>query len=133
MWNEQRFPSKAKVIDCGLGESNLVNLAAGIASVGHTVFIYGVAGFIIHRYEQLKFGARNFGSKFGKIIICNAGKVGYEKFGLGHRLDDDISLMETLKIPTYEPEDEYEFNNILKQIRNEKNGIWYIRLGRDVC
>ena len=131
MWNQTRFPTKAKVLDCGLGESNLLNVAGGLASTGNTVFIYGVCGFIIHRFEQLKFSCKHFGSEFGKLIICNAGKYGYEKFGIGHQLDDDKEIMEILKIPFYDPETLEEFQNILNNIRNEKNGIWYIRLGKD--
>lgn len=137
MWNKKRFPSKAKVINCGLGESNLLNVAAGLASENNTVFIYGVCGFIIHRYEQLKFSCRDFGATKGKIIICNAGKYGYEKFGPGHYLDDDKEIMETLKIPFFDPETIEDFQNIINNIRKEKNGkngkngIWYIRLGKD--
>jgi transketolase len=132
MWNENRFPSEAKVIDCGLGESNLVNVAGGLASNGNTVFIYSVAGFIIHRYEQLKFSCKHFGSLAGKIIICNAGKYGYDKFGIGHQLDDDKPLMKSLKIPFYDPETLEEFQQVLNKLRKKKNGIWYIRLGKDL-
>ena len=131
MWNNKRFPTKAKVIDCSLGESNLLNIAGGLASQGKTVFIYGVAGFIIHRLEQLKFSCKYFGSYTGKIIICNAGKYGYEKFGIGHSLDDDYQIMKMLDIPFYDPTDLIEFNQILNQIQERKNGIFYIRLGKD--
>lgn len=131
MWNKTKFPTDAKVIDCGLGESNLVNMAGGLASTGNTVFIYGVAGFIIHRLEQLKFSCKHFGSHFGKIIICNAGKYGYEKFGIGHQLDDDYEIMKMLDIPFYDPVDCDEFQTILSQLESRQTGIWYIRLGRD--
>jgi transketolase len=131
MWNTERFPSKAKIINCNLGESNLVNVAAGIASEGNTVYIYGVAEFIIHRYEQLKFSAREFGSHYGKIVIVNAGKYGYEKFGAGHLLDDDLDIMKALKISFYDPETLYEFKNNLAEINSYPNGIFYIRLGKD--
>ena len=132
MWNQIRFPTKAKIIDCGLGESNLVNMAGGLASTGNNVFVYGVAGFIIHRYEQLKFSCKYFGSNYGKIIICNAGKYGYEKFGAGHSLDDDYDIMKILDIPFYDPVDENEFIKVLAIIERSKPGIFYIRLGKDI-
>jgi len=128
MFNVEKFPTLAKVIDCEMGESNLLNIAGGLASTGKTVFIYGVCGFIIHRYEQLKFSCKYFGSK---IIICNAGKIGYKNLGIGHILDDDKELMSILNIPFYDPETKEELINIINFIREQDKGIWYIRLGRD--
>lgn len=133
MWNLNRFPfsENVEVINCGLGESNLLNIAGGIASQGKTVYIYGVCGFIIHRLEQLKFSCKHFGAEIGKIIICNAGKNGYEGLGIGHILDDDKEIMNVYNIPFYEPKDVEEFTKILKNIETQANGIFYIRLGKD--
>lgn len=132
MWNETKFPSQAKVINCGLGESNLLNMAGGLASLGNTVYIYGVAGFIIHRLEQLKFSCKHFGSYNGKIIICNAGKYGYEKLGIGHLMNDDLQIMDMLQIPYYAPETSKEFNYNLQEIAQYDSGIFYIQLGKDL-
>jgi transketolase len=131
MWNVNNFPSDAKILNIGLGESNLLNIAGGLASEGNTVFIYGVAGFIIHRLEQLKFSCKHFGAKKGKIIICNAGKYGYENLGIGHLLNDDKQIMEMMNIPFYAPSDIEEFNTIINDINTINNGIFYIQLGRD--
>jgi len=132
MFNTKNFSTKAKVINVGLGESNLLNIAGGIASKNNTVWIYGVCGFIIHRYEQLKFSARDFGSKTGKIIIFNAGKYGYENLGDGHKLDDDIGIMKLLDIPYFIPEDLEELNKILTNLNKKETGIYYIQLGKDL-
>jgi len=132
MWNKQRFPINGKLIDCGLGESNLLNVAGGLASRNNTVYIYGVCGFIIHRLEQLKFSCKHYGAHYGKIIICNAGKYGYEELGIGHKLDDDEAIMKMLDIPFFDPEDLEEFNNVLDNISLEETGIWYIQLGKDL-
>jgi len=133
MWNVKNFPFKGsvKVINCGLGESNSLNVAGGIARNSNDVFVYGVAGFIIHRLEQLKFSCKHFGAERGKIILVNAGKVGYESFGIGHRLDDDEEICNILGIKFFDPEDIDDFDNILKFIKKEKRGIYYIRLGKD--
>lgn len=128
MW---RFPITANIINVGLGEANLLNIASGLASQNKTVIIYGVAGFIIHRYEQLKFSCRNFGALKGRIIICNAGKVGYDNLGAGHILDDDLDIMRILNIPSYVPTTAREFESILKELKTKPNGIWYIQLGKD--
>lgn len=131
MFNIKKFPTKGIVIDCGLGESNLLNIAGGLAASGKTVYIYGVLGFIIHKFEQLKYSAKYFGSKNGKIIICNAGKNGYENLGIGHILDDDIEIMKILNIEYFIPDTLEEFNEILNQLDSKKNGIFYIQLGKD--
>jgi len=132
MFNTKNFPTKAKVINIGLGESNLLNITGGLSSLGNTVYIYGVAGFIIHRYEQLKFSCRDFGSKNGKIIICNAGKYGYETLGAGHKLDDDLGIMELSNIEYFQPETLEDMKNILETLDKKENGIYYIQLGKDL-
>jgi len=132
MYNTNNFPIKGIEINCGLGESNLLNVASGIArSSKGTIWIYGVVGFIIHRYEQLKFSVRNFGSLNNKIIIFNAGKIGYEELGDGHTLDDDLELMKILGVKAYIPEDKEDLINVLKELDTYKNGLYYIQLGKD--
>jgi transketolase C-terminal domain/subunit len=132
MFNTKNFPTKAKVINTGLGEGNLLNIAGGLTSLGNTIYIYGVSGFIIHRYEQLKFSCRDFGSKKGKIIICNAGKYGYDNLGNGHKLDDDLGIMELLNIEYFQPETLQHMQNILEDLDKKENGIYYIQLGKDL-
>lgn len=131
MWNVDKFPIKGNVINCGLGESNLLNIAGGLASQGKTVYIYGVAGFIIHRLEQLKFSCKHFGAKHGKIIICNAGKYGYENLGIGHKLDDDLQIMDMLGIVSNVPNKPEEMIWFLEDVEQFDNGIFYIQLGKD--
>ena len=131
MWNIEKFPTRAKVINCGLGESNLLNIAGGLARNGNNVYIYGVAGFIIHRFEQLKFSCAKFGAQYGKIVICNAGKVGYDKLGDGHKLDDDIDLMNILNVNIFQPTSLEEFNIVLDTISDYDTGMFYIQLGKD--
>jgi len=131
MLDSDRFPCNGNVINCGLGENNLLNVAGGIASQGNTVFIYGVAGFIIHRFEQLKLSCKLFGANIGKIIIFNAGKIGYSDFGIGHSIEDDYNICKMLNIPFYAPEDLEALKATLKIIENKNNGIFYIQLGKD--
>ena len=42
MWG---FETKGNVINCGIQEPTMVNIASGLASQGKKVIIYGVAGF----------------------------------------------------------------------------------------
>jgi transketolase C-terminal domain/subunit len=129
MFNVNRFPTRAQVVDVGLGESNALNIAAGISSQGRTVYVYGVAGFIIHHIQQLKLNAKHFAGGKGVIIICNAGKVGYEKMGIGHSVEGDEEIMGMLGIPFYSPNDSEDLVWILNSIT--ENGVYYIQLGGD--
>jgi len=132
MFNVERYPTLATVIDCGLRESLALNMAAGIANQYQTVYVYGVLGYIIHRVEQLKFSCKRFGSINGKIILFNAGRVGYERMGPGHVLDDDKQIMEIYDIKFYAPETEIDLIRILKEIDKLDNGMFYIQLGKDL-
>ena len=130
MFNTDKFPTSAKVLNTGLGESNLLNIAGGLLSQGNIVYIYAVAGFIMHRIEQLKYSCLPY-SDNGKIIIFNAGKIGYAKLGDGHTIDNNKDICQMLKITYMSPEDIKHLNVYLKLIESQKSGIYYIELGKD--
>ena len=127
-WTEGRYHQ----INCGVQEPNMVNIAAGLASQGQRVIIYGVAGFVIYKsYEQIKLNIKGWAENKGSIIFVNAGANGcYKGLGRGHLLDDDELLMKALEIPLYDPPDTKTFiKNVSDGLRN--NGVRYIRLGWD--
>jgi len=127
-WTTARY----NIINCGVQEPNMVNIAAGLASQGKRVIIYGVAGFVIYKaYEQIKLNIKNWAENKGSIIFVNAGANGcYSKLGRGHQLDDDAVLMQALDIPLYDPPDRQTFVRHIKDgLRN--TGVCYIRLGWD--
>ena len=129
MWG---FPLAPNVINCGIGEPNMVNIAAGLASQGKRVVVYGVAGFVIYKaYEQIKMNVKGWAENYGSIIFCNAGQNGcYSICGRGHLVHDDYKLMDALEIPLYDPPDRKTF---LKNVTDgvESNGVRFIRLGWD--
>ena len=123
---------KYNVINCGVQEPNMVNIAAGLASQGKKVIIYGVAGFVIYKaYEQIKLNIKGWAENYGSIIFVNAGANGcYSICGRGHLLDDDQQLMDALKIDLYNPIDRSTF---VKNINDglKRTGVRFIRLGWD--
>ena len=129
MFNIYTFATDAKVLNTGLGEANLLNIAGGLASQGESVYVYGVAGFIMHRIEQLKYSCVPFVDK-GKIIIFNAGKIGYSKLGAGHTIDDNKAICQMLNIDFLTPKNLEELDRLLNHL-DDKNGIYYIELGKD--
>ena len=133
MWGfskfRKRFPGRC--LNFGIQETNMMNVAGGLASQGKKVIIYGVAGFVYQRgYEQLKFSVKNYGKS---VTIINAGHNGcYSKCGIGHLPNDDYDLMRALNINCYEPITRSEFLRVvINCIRG--NGTNFIRLGWDGC
>lgn len=126
LWNF-KFKNNVKKLEMQLSESNIWNIASGLSqSSNKDVYIYGVAGFLIHRYEGLRSSiAKSKEFLKSNIIILNAGKVGYKDYF--HQLHDDLELMKLLDIPVYEPETIDE----LKEALNKNDKVKYIRLGKD--
>jgi len=129
MWG---FPTKRNVINCGVQEPNMVNIAAGLASQGKKVIIYGVAGFVIYKaYAQIKLNIKDWAEHYGSIIFVNAGYNGcYAYCGRGHFVYDDHLLMKALEIPLFDPPDRQTF---VKNVKDglKTTGVRFIRLGWD--
>src|ERR1035437_8399542 len=71
MWG---FPTEGNVINCGIQEPTTINIAAGLASQGKKVIVYGVAGFVIYRaYAQIKLNVKGWADNYGSIVFVNAG------------------------------------------------------------
>ena len=129
MWG---FPTKGNVINCGIQEPNMVNIASGLASQGKTVIIYGVAGFVLYKsYEQIKLNVKGWAENHGSIIFVNAGHNGCYSFaGRGHLVNDDAKLCEALDMKLYEPSTKKEFLRLIKT-KCKTKGVSFVRLGWD--
>lgn len=133
MWGFKKFKNKypERCLNFGIQETNMINVAGGLARSGKRVIVYGVAGFVYQRaYEQLKFSVVNYGCN---VTLINAGHNGcYDKCGIGHIPDDDYKLMEALGVECHEPDSRSEFIKTLSTcLRNDHTN--FIRLGWDGC
>jgi len=125
---QERFPKH--FINVGIGEPNAISIAAGLASEGKKVYIYGVAGFMTLRgLEQLKYTVAYWNKN---ITLVNAGSgMVYNRPGRGHYIPEDIALMRLL--PNMEiriPTDRNDFRKIFRESK-DSNCPQYIRLGYD--
>lgn len=119
-------------INFGIQEPNMVNVAAGLASQGKRVVIYGVAGFVLYKaYEQIKLNVKGWADNYGSIVFVNAGRNGcYNACGRGHLVEDDHLLLEALDIPLFTPPDRKTFLRNVKE-GLQSPGVRFIRLGWD--
>jgi transketolase len=82
-------------IHCGISEQNMIDVAAGLALAGETVFVYAMAPFVTFRcFEQIKVALATM-----KAPVCIIGVgVGfsYDDAGPTHYATEDISCMRSL-------------------------------------
>ena len=91
------FP--ARFVNVGIAEQNLINVSAGLALEGYTVFAYAIAPFITMRcYEQIRVSL----ALLSEVRAMNVNLIGvgagysYVVSGPTHQCYEDISLMRAL-------------------------------------
>jgi len=91
------FPSR--FINVGIAEQNLINISAGLALEGYTVFAYAIAPFITMRcYEQIRVSL----ALLSEVRPMNVNLIGvgagysYVVSGPTHQCYEDITLMRAL-------------------------------------
>ena len=121
------FPERH--IDCGIAESNMIGMAAGMATTGKIPFVSTFAMFLAGRgFEQVRnsVGYPHLNVKFG---ATHAGiSVGPD--GATHQCNEDIALMRTIPGMTIiNPSDDVEARAAVKAAY-EMEGPVYMRFGR---
>lgn len=100
-----KFPER--FINVGVAEQNMINIAAGLASCGKKVVIYGITPFLIYRcFEQVKF---NICSMNLPVVFAGIGTgLAFSYDGPTHHATHDIGVINTLpEIEVYNPGDAY--------------------------
>ena len=124
---KEKFPSR--FVDCGIAESNMVGVAAGLAACGKIPFATSFAMFAAGRaFEQVR-NSVCYPHLNVKIVGTHAG-ISVGEDGATHQCLEDIALMRSLPGMTIiNPADHYE---TLAAVRAavEHDGPVYLRLGR---
>ena len=124
---KKAFPDRH--IDCGIAESNMTGIAAGIATTGKTVFISSFAMFAAGRnFEQVR-NSIGYPHLNVKIGATHAGiTVGED--GATHQCLEDIALMRTIPgMTVIVPADDIEAKACVEDAINTDGPI-YMRFGR---
>ncbi len=124
---KKAFPERH--IDCGIAESNMVGIAAGLASTGKVPFCSTFAMFAAGRaFEQIR-NSVGYPHLNVKIGATHAG-ISVGEDGATHQCNEDIALMRTIPGMTIiNPADDVEARAAVKAAF-EMEGPVYLRFGR---
>ena len=123
----KEFPDRH--IDCGIAESNMMSIAAGLAAAGKIPFASSFAMFAAGRaYEQIR---NSIGYPHLNVKICasHAG-ISVGEDGATHQCNEDMLLMRSIPgMVVINPADDVEARAAVKAAAAYEGPV-YIRLGR---
>ena len=124
---KKAFPERH--IDCGIAESNMVGIAAGLATTGKVPFASTFAMFAAGRaFEQIR-NSVGYPHLNVKIGATHAG-ISVGEDGATHQCNEDIALMRTIPGMTIiNPSDDVEARAAVRAAY-EYEGPVYLRFGR---
>jgi len=124
---QKAFPERH--FDCGIAEANMINVAAGLSTMGFVPFAATFAMFAAGRaYEQVRntIGYPHLNVKIG----ATHGGISVGEDGASHQCCEDFALMRTIPGMTVMcPSDDVEARKMVKAAY-EHVGPVYIRFGR---
>lgn len=118
------------LIDCGIAEQNMIDVAAGLSLTGYTAFTGSFAVFGCGRtYDQIR-NTACYSNLDVKICPTHAGiSVGPD--GGSHQMIEDLALMQVLpNMKVLVPAD-YMFAKAAIRVSAETPGPVYVRMGRE--
>lgn len=124
---KKAFPERH--IDCGIAESNMVGVGAGLAAAGMVPFVSSFAMFAAGRaYEQVR-NSVGYPHLNVKIGATHAG-ISVGEDGATHQCNEDIALMRTIPgMVVINPADDTEARAAV-YAAYEHDGPVYLRFGR---
>lgn len=115
--------------NCGIAESNMVGVGAGLSTMGLVPFVSTFAMFVAGRaYEQVR---NTIGYPHLNVKICAThGGISVGEDGASHQCCEDFALMRTIPgMSVMCPSDDVEARKMLRAAY-EMEGPVYIRFGR---
>ena len=118
-----------RFIDCGIAESNMIGVAAGLAAAGKVPFASSFAMFAAGRaFEQVR-NSVGYPHLNVKIGATHAG-ISVGEDGATHQCNEDIALMRTIPgMVVINPSDDVEARAAVRAAY-EHQGPVYLRFGR---
>lgn len=125
---KEAFPDR--FVDCGIAESNMMGVAAGLATVGYIPYVSSFAMFAALRAAEQFRNSVCYPHLNVKVVATHAG-IDCGADGATHQALEDLSLMRA--IPgnhVIVPSDHVSTKALVKEIA-KIDGPCYIRIGRD--
>lgn len=124
---KKAFPERH--IDCGIAESNMVGVGAGLAATGKVPFVSTFAMFAAGRaYEQIRNSVGY--PKLNVKIGATHGGISVGEDGATHQCNEDFALMRTIPGMTVIcPSDDVEARAAVEAAYEHKGPV-YLRFGR---
>ncbi|MDF2566630.1 MAG: Transketolase, C-terminal subunit [Oscillospiraceae bacterium] len=123
----KKFPER--FIDCGIAESNMMGVAAGIASTGKIVFASSFAMFAAGRAFEIVRNSIGYPHLNVKIGATHAG-ISVGEDGATHQCCEDIALMRTIPgMVIINPADDVEAKAAVRAAAKHVGPV-YMRFGR---
>lgn len=118
-----------RFINCGIGEQNMIGVAAGLAREGLETWVYTIAPFCYARaFEQIRNDICFHGLPVR--LLGNGGGYGYGVMGPTHHALEDYGVLLTLPgMTTYIPAYNEDVKSVVERAVDH-SGPAYIRLGR---
>lgn len=121
------FPDRA--IDCGIQESNMIGVAAGLSAAGMVPFAHSFAPFATRRCADQIFISCAYAKANVRIIGSDPGVTAAYNGGTHMPFEDMGVLMSFPGVTLAEPADSVQLKWLVKKLQNE-SGVFYIRLLR---
>ena len=124
---KKAFPERH--IDCGIAESNMMGIAAGLSTCGYVPFVSTFAMFAAGRaFEQVR-NSIGYPKLNVKIGATHAG-ISVGEDGATHQCNEDLALMRTIPgMVVINPADDVEAQAAVKAAYDHQGPV-YIRFGR---
>lgn len=122
---EKRFPKQ--YYNVGIGEQNMIGLAAGLALDGKKVFVYSIGNFPTLRcLEQVRNDLCYH--QLNVTLISQGGGFNYGGLGMSHHTTEDLSILRALpELTIVAPSNQSDTSSAVAQLF-ENHGVGYLRL-----
>ncbi len=112
----------------GVAEQNMISAAAGMATMGHTVFATTFAVFAEHAFDQLRMSVAQ--PKLNVKVVASHGGVSTGEDGASAQSIEDLAIFSSLvNFTVCVPADVVESEAVVRAAI-EQDGPFYIRTGR---
>ena len=129
MFDDFKKVDPNRFINCGIAESNMMSMAAGLALNGLKPFVYTITPFVTLRcLEQIRTSVSYHDASV--IIIGTGAGISYAELGPTHHSLDDIGLLNMVpNLNIFTPSDPVQVTKCIDEAL-ELNSPSYIRLGK---